>query len=100
MRTGFASVQNKYSLQIDTSVNTRSIKSAYLIEIYKVSSKMMCLVQCNLIENCFSAAYYQNSKVNCFLYSKYFAPSELTPLKNTLFYSKKCKKINFYLLIK
>ena len=100
MLTGLAFVQNKYSLQIDTSINTSSIKSTYLIEKYKASSKIMCLLQCNLIENCFSVAYNQNSIANCFLYSKYFSSNELTPLKNTLFYSKECKAKNFSLLLK
>ena len=100
MLKGLAFVQNKYSLQIDTSINTSSIKSTYLIEKYKASSKIMCLLQCNLIENCFSVAYNQNSIANCFLYSKYFSSNELTPLKNTLFYSKECKAKNFNLLLK
>ena len=56
MRTGFALVLNSYSLQIDTSINMSSINSTNLIEKYKLSNKMMCLVQCNLIENCLSAA--------------------------------------------
>ena len=91
MRTGFASVQKKYSLQINTSLKISSINSTYLIKTYKLRSKMMCLAQCTLIENCISAQYNQNSIVNCFLYSKYFASSELKILKNSLFYSKECK---------
>ena len=91
IRTGFVSVQNKFFLQVDTSINTSSINSTYLIQKYRLSSKMVCLVQCYSIENCRSASYYQDAISNCFLYSKHFAPGELTPLKNTLLYSKECK---------
>ena len=97
MLTGLAFVRNKYSLQINTSTK---IDSPYLIEKYKVNNKIMCLVQCNLIENCFSVAYNQNSIANCFLYSKYFSSNELTPLKNSLFYSKECKAKNFNFISK
>ena len=82
-------IQNKYSFQIDTSINS----SSWLIGNYKKSHKTLCLVECNLLENCRSVTYKHDlsSANNCDLYSKKFSASELVSNKNTHLYFKECK---------
>ena len=79
----------KYSFQVDTSVNS----SSWLIGSYKKLHKTFCLVECNLLENCYSVTYKHDLSLtnNCALYSTIFSASELVLVKNTNLYSKECK---------
>ena len=90
--TAKATTSQKYSIQVDTSINP-TVSSIGLIQSYKKSDKTSCLVECNLKVDCYTATYSSNSSLldNCALYSKNFATSDLVTLKNTNLYSKDCE---------
>ena len=89
----------KYSFQMDISINKTLTNSSWLIRNYNKTGKTLCLAECNLIQNCYSVVYSQDSSSNnnCILFSKYFATSELVSLKNSHFYFKECKNL-FYIV--
>ena len=93
---------SKYSMQIDTLINSTT-GSSWLIDSFKLNSKLRCLLKCNLMANCYSITYKLDSisTDNCALYSRYFETSELVSFKNSLFYEKECKQaLNFYFFSK
>ena len=87
----------KYFLKNDTSINSNSIDTSWLVGYYRLSSQLKCLAECNLITSCYSVVYNRDSKStpNCELYSKYFETSELNSMKNTHLYFKECIKLHF-----
>ena len=92
--TALATTSQKYSIQVDTSIGL-TVSSIWLIQSYQKSDKTLCLVECNLKSDCYTATFSSDSSLldNCALYSKYFETSELVSLKNTNLYSKEfqCK---------
>ena len=93
--TELVSVSQKFSIQKDTSING-SLNQSWLIENYKINSKLKCLAHCNLITSCSSVTFNTDpsSINNCALYSKVFLSSELVSLKDTNLYFKAQCKIN------
>ena len=90
--------QNEYSFQIHTSINS----SSWLIGNSKKFHKTFCLIECNLLENCYSVTYKHDlcSANNCALYSTNFLPSELVSDINTNLYFKERKfNLKFFFLI-
>ena len=91
--------QQKYSFKTETNVNT-SLNYLWLIRNLKFSSRLECLAQCSLLDDCFSVLYDLNSSStnNCALYSRIFLSFEFVSLKNTNLYFKECNFFLFSLL--
>ena len=98
--TALAALSQKYSIQVDNSIGHSVSSSLWLIQSYQKSDETLCLVECSLKKDCYTATYSSDSSLidNCALYSKYFATSDLVSLKNTNLYSKDCEW-NFNIII-
>jgi hypothetical protein len=85
---------NKYDLQVNKIVNS-TLDQLWLIQSNRKLSKVKCLADCNLNDECYTARFIPDSleNYNCFLYNKYFDPIEIMSSLNSNLYIKHCKPV-------
>jgi hypothetical protein len=78
------SKSQKYSVEKNMNINS-NVDPTCLLQSFQRKTKMSCMAQCNLNNECFSII--SNSEKNCFLYKKRFDSTELTETSNSDLYT-------------
>jgi hypothetical protein len=86
---------DKYDLQLNKTVIS-TLDPIWLIQRTKNLGKISCLVGCNINKECYTATFITDSNVNvnCFLYRKQIASTEMFSTLNSNLYIKQCNAVN------
>ena len=81
------------------NVNSYILAPQTLISSSSQVTKDNCSTLCDLVPNCFTFVFSSSNKENCFLFNKYFDPTELITSRNATMYEKNSNYVSFCILL-